>query len=378
MVAYTYYPEDVRIKKEAEALTKNGHDIDVICMRKEGEKREENLNGVCVIRLPLRRAREGGKFRYVYQYFLFFLLSFFAITFRHLRKKYAIIHAHSLPDYLVFTGAVPKLLGSKIILDLHEAMPEIALSKFGATKSGFLYRISVLTEQASAAYSDKIITVTDEIKTLLVSRGVKRDKISLLYNVPQALEFKIPWSGKKNRIVYAGSLYEYLDLETLLEAVAMVNDVELHIFGEGVLLARAMEIVAGKNLGARVYIHGRVTHDELIKKLPEFTAGIIPLRDTPITRLAVGNKVFEYVIAGIPVIASRLPAISGIFNDSCFYFYKPGSSESLSETIKKLISSQDEAVTKARNSQGVVIQRRLRWEDVELELNQLYRTLVAS
>src|SRR5436853_565805 len=80
-----------------------------------------------ILRLPLKHSR-GGKFTYVFQYGSFILSCFFLLAFRSLTRRYHIVHAHNMPDILVFAALVPKICGAKVILDLHDPMPELMMT----------------------------------------------------------------------------------------------------------------------------------------------------------------------------------------------------------------------------------------------------------
>ena len=66
-VVFSYYRWDARVRREAESLVEAGMSVDVICLQKEGESKEETINGVSVRRLPLGRKR-AGQFRYIFEY----------------------------------------------------------------------------------------------------------------------------------------------------------------------------------------------------------------------------------------------------------------------------------------------------------------------
>src|SRR5213594_2721402 len=129
MVAYTYYPWDPRVSREAETLAGMGHDVHVICARDVGEPEHGVARGVTVHRVPLA-VRRGSPGVYAIQY-----AAFFALAARELRRiraarGLAAVHAHSLPDFIAFLGFFPRLRGMPLILDLHEAMPEIYRARF--------------------------------------------------------------------------------------------------------------------------------------------------------------------------------------------------------------------------------------------------------
>src|SRR2546425_7893761 len=77
-VAYAYFPADPRIRREVDALRGAGHEVDVICLRREDEIGVESIDGTCITRIPLR-ARRGGRLRYAFQYAVFFVLSSLAL-----------------------------------------------------------------------------------------------------------------------------------------------------------------------------------------------------------------------------------------------------------------------------------------------------------
>ena len=124
MPVYSFYPFDPRVRRAAEALMENGHSVDVICLMEEGDKKVDSFNGVGIYRVSLTHKR-GGYLRYIYHYSMFFLQVFIILNSLDRKKKYDVIHVHSLPDFLVFVAKIQKLKGRKVILDLHEVMPEI-------------------------------------------------------------------------------------------------------------------------------------------------------------------------------------------------------------------------------------------------------------
>ena len=108
--------------------------IDLICLRDDdGEPARETFGSINVTRVRLKRQR-GGKLGYVGQYVAFVLASFFYLASRSLTRRYDLVHVHNMPDILVFGAIVPKLLGAKFILDLHDPMPELMQTIFEAAR----------------------------------------------------------------------------------------------------------------------------------------------------------------------------------------------------------------------------------------------------
>jgi hypothetical protein len=107
MLAYTFYENDGRVMRYAEALAQDGAEVDAIVLRREGQAREEFINGVRVIRVQKREKNERGKFSYLRRIVQFFFRSMFEIGRQHLRRRYDLVHVHSVPDFEVFAALVP-------------------------------------------------------------------------------------------------------------------------------------------------------------------------------------------------------------------------------------------------------------------------------
>jgi len=181
MVAYTYYPWDPRVSREAETVARMGREVHVVCARDDGEPEQVVQSGVIVHRVPLK-VRRGGPGVYAMQYASFFVLA--ARELRRIRRQrgLAAIHAHSLPDFVAFLGLVPRLRGVPLILDLHEAAPEIYRARFPRAWLG--PRLAAAVEWVSCLIANRVITVTETTRDLLASRGVPPERLLVVYNSP--------------------------------------------------------------------------------------------------------------------------------------------------------------------------------------------------
>jgi hypothetical protein len=189
MPVYSYYPFDPRVRRAAEALIEKGYSVDVICLRSQGEDKFSTYHGVNIYRLPLGIKR-GGYLRYIYNYGMFFMLSFIMLNYLDRKQRYSAIHVHSLPDFQVFIAYFQKRRGAKIILDLHEAMAEIFAARFNKDMGSFLVRFPLFLERVSHAFAHQIITVNDTIKELYMKRGIPGEKITVIMNSPDQVLVK--------------------------------------------------------------------------------------------------------------------------------------------------------------------------------------------
>jgi len=162
MVAYTFYDADNRVRRYAEALAKRGDQVDAIAIAREGQPAFEVLHGVRVFRIQRRMIDEKGPASYLVKLLLFFVRSAWILSVMHLRKPYDLIHVHSIPDFEVFATLIPKLLGARVILDLHDIVPEFYASKFRIGNRSIVFRLLVLMEKASCAFADRRSRVANQ------------------------------------------------------------------------------------------------------------------------------------------------------------------------------------------------------------------------
>ena len=173
-IAYTFYETDPRVRRYAEALVSRGGRVDVIALRRESEKKYGFLKGVRIVRIQRRKLNETGLHSYILRTVLFFIKTTVIVCVKHLIYRYDIIHVHNAPDFLVFTSIIPKLLGAKIILDMHENMPELFCMKFNRRLDTCSAKLLLLLEKLSTRFADHVITAHD----LLRERIINRDGIS--------------------------------------------------------------------------------------------------------------------------------------------------------------------------------------------------------
>ena len=183
VLLFSDYPDDPRPRREAEALVEAGMEVDLICQQDPGQAAHEVINGVNVRRIPIQRYR-AGKFTYLVQYSQFIAWTGLALLFRSFSKKYDLVHVHNMPDILVFSGLAPKLRGAKVILDLHDPMPELMMSIFGVPEDHLLVRFLKFLEKWSIRFADQVLTVNSQCKQIFSKRSCKPEKVRVILNTP--------------------------------------------------------------------------------------------------------------------------------------------------------------------------------------------------
>jgi glycosyltransferase involved in cell wall biosynthesis len=379
MVAYTFYEEDNRVRRYAETLAQRGDRVDVIALRRQGRLQRDVMNGVNVYRLQRRTVNEKGKFTYLVKLFLFFVRSMFFLTREHLRNRYDVIHVHSVPDFEVFAALIPKLLGAKIILDIHDIVPEFYVSKFNSSQDSITFRLLVHIERLSIAFSDHVIAANDIWKDRLVQRSVKAGKCTTMLNFPDTSLFHRQGrhrSDDKFIILYPGTLNYHQGIDIAVRAFSRIRQkapqAEFHIFGEGDQQVILKSLIAELGLQDKVFLKGSIPIEDIGSVIENADLGVVPKRKNNFGDEAFSTKIFEFMVLGVPIIVPNTTIDRFYFNDSVVKFFSANDEENLADAILLLINDSALRQTLVNNANEFV--KKYTWN----ENKQGYLDLVDS
>ena len=308
-----------------------GMTVDLICLGDEGEQKREIMGGLRILRLPIKH-RRGGKFSYAYNYSAFILICAIILAVRSLRRRYHLVHVHNMPDVLVASSLVPKLLGAKVLLDLHDPMPELMVTIFNLDKKSRSVRVIRLLEKWSIAWADLVVTVNQACVRIFTSRSCRPEKIAVVMNSPDEKIFgfqepKPPETrvtAKRFVIMYHGSLVERNGVDLAVEALERVRTkipgVELRIYGKKTpFLEKVMGDVRAKGLEDCVTYLGPKSLEKLVGEIATCDLGVIPNHRSAFSEINTPTRIFEYLAGGKPVIAPGRPALATILPTTpCF------------------------------------------------------------
>jgi len=173
-----------RVRQYAETLVERGDHVDFVGLRKQGQPAEEVVEGVHVFRIQPREYTEKGRLSYLSRLLRFLMKPMVFLSRKHLRNHYDLIHVHSIPDFEVFAAWLPKLTGAKVILDIHDVVPELYATKFKTLMGSLPFKSLLLMEKLSAAFSDHVIIANDIWRAKLISRSVRKAKCTTILNCP--------------------------------------------------------------------------------------------------------------------------------------------------------------------------------------------------
>ena len=200
-IAYTFYEIDFRVRRYAEALVAPDNRVDVIALDSDDKNRCETLNGVNIIHMQKRKFNEKNRFSYLSNILKFFVKGSVILLFRHLKYRYKIIHIHNVPDFLVFMAVIPKLLGAKIILDVHDILPEFYCQKFDRRPGSFFAKSLLKVEKLSVNFANHVIVANDLWRKKIIFRdNILPQKCTALLNYPK-LEFFEDFQNKSKNDV---------------------------------------------------------------------------------------------------------------------------------------------------------------------------------
>ncbi|MDE3180153.1 MAG: glycosyltransferase [Acidobacteriota bacterium] len=371
-VTFSYYPGDPRPRRAAEALANMGMRVDVICLAETAKDvKREIVNGVNVRRISIKR-RRGGAIQYAFQYSAFLLASAGVLAARSLTCSYDLVHVHNMPDFLVLCALIPKTLGAKVILDLHDPMPELMMTIFGLKSEDFAVRALKWIEKWSAKLADAVVTVNHRCAKLFTSRGCPSEKMNVVMNAPDErifthrfphIEAADPPAAPQRpfRIMYHGSLLERNGLDLAVDAISRIQNViphaELRVYGAHTpFLARVLESVRGRGLQHVVQYLGPKSLEQIVSAINECHVGIIPNRRCVFAELNTPTRIFEYLTLGKPVIAPRSAGVCDYFAEGSIIFFELGDAEDLARKIEYVYSHPFETAETVRRGQEICLQ----------------------
>ena len=340
MIAYTHYSRDPRVRREAEALAGRGDTVDFICEREPDKPKRQTCNGVNLHAISVGRYQGGSTLTYIYRYACFFAKSFFLVSYLFFKNRYDVVQVHTMPDFLVFAALVPKVFGAKVVLDVHDLMPELYICKFKVRPEHPNIRLITWVERMSIAFAHRAIAVHEPHLKALLSHGNPAAKFEILLNVPDPAIFQTRKTGRADerfRLVYHGTIAPRHGLEVALRAVhavkARIPQLELLIIGAGEDLERLKKLAGELDIKENVRFVPPMPVEDLPRHLHQADVGIVPILYDEFTRYMLPLKLLEYVGLGIPVISSRTETIEAYFGEGMIHFCQPGDVDDLAGAI---------------------------------------------
>lgn len=381
MVVQNYFPEDPRVRKYVDTLLQNKCQVDIISLKRADLKFKDNYKGATIYRIGLPKYR-GSTFRYLLEYFIFFLLASFLLNILFIKKEYAIIHVHNMPDFLVFSTIYPKILGARVILDMHEITPEFFQYKFGASHNSLSIRICRFIEYLSLSYANYVITVTNRIKEIFIKRN-KIKNIDVIMNTENYIpNIKTSISNSTSEyfeMIYHGTITDLYSLDLPIKALSLIKEpgikLRFNIFGDGLSRANLEELTKTLGLENQVVFHGKLSYKEISRVLKKMNLGILTFRRNQFIDLSFSNKLSEYINNCVPVLTTKLPSVLDYFDENDLFLCEANVEsirKKLLEIIKGNVNLEKKTVSAKRKY------KKIAWDNMERKYLSIINNLSNS
>jgi len=341
MVAYANYFNDARIKNYVDALLRNGWEVDVFALGGVHSAQP----GLRVVSLMSKVANDKA-LPYLLSQLAFLVYGVAVVTRAALTRRYSLVHVHNMPNFIIFTALFAKLFGARVVLDVHDTMPESYATKFDVPLSHPVIVLLRLEERLSAKFADLILTTNDLHVETLVGHGLPRSKIRIIMNVGNPALFA-PRPARAFRadhglvLGYHGTIAERLGLDLVVEAVHRAlpscEGLRLVLIGDGEFMPVVRRLVENYALQNVVSLNGWVPVEQLPRALAEVDTGVVGnRRRTEVHQnWMLPVKMLEYAAMEIPTIAPRLRAITQYFDDASALLYTADDIDDLTRVIKE-------------------------------------------
>src|ERR1700694_1248508 len=352
--------DDVRIfHKQCKTLAAAGYDVTLIA-RDTGGK---TIDGVRIEPVPRSKSRLQRMTRTVFQ-----------VLAVGLKQKADIYHVHD-PE-LVPIALLLRMLGKKVIFDAHEDIAADVSDKhyLNAWLRPVLGQFIHIAIWLTSWLLTRVVAATPAI-----ARQFPSQRTTVVQNFPIDDELvtpePIPFELRSNRITYIGSITRMRGIFEMVEAMSMPeipNDARLMIAGtfETEALRAEVERLPGWD---KVEYSEWISRAEIRKLLSSSIAGVVIFYPGPNYVEALPTKLFEYMSAGIPVIASDFPLWRDIIESSkCGFVVNPHDVSALSEKIRYMLANRRQAEILGTHGSSAV-RERYNWTREAKKLLELYQ-----
>jgi glycosyltransferase involved in cell wall biosynthesis len=374
------YPQDTRVRNEAEALCRAGWPVTVLAPRSGEQAAAEVVRGVRVRRYRLPPERDGP-LGFVLEYAVA-NVALLALALRELRRGARIVHAHNPPDTLFPAGLVARLLGGRFVYDHHDLWPELFTEKFGPSA---VVRVLGALQRISLRAADLVITTNESQRRVALERGrIAPGRIAVVRNGPRRATLGARTAARAGRLpdpqlVFLGTLESQdgvMDLPDILHAVDDAlgsRAARLTVIGDGTQRAPLQQRCRAAGLGDRVRFLGRVAHERVPDLLATADICVDPAPPSPLNHRSTMIKIAEYLAAGRPVVAYDLLETRRTAGDAALYAPAAGGPRALAAHVARL--AQDGAQREQLAEAAARRAPELVWEVSETVLLDAYARL---
>ncbi|MGE0824677.1 MAG: glycosyltransferase family 4 protein [Candidatus Binatia bacterium] len=352
--------------KECIALARAGYDVTLLAQHGH----DEAIDGVTVRTHPQAKNRFGRVLR-----------STWHVYSQARRLNASVYHFHD-PE-LIPVGLLLGCGGKRVVYDIHEDVPETVLSKYYLPRwfRRPVARLVEAVECSAARWFSALVPATPAIARRFAPYN---NKVTMVQNFPRLEELSVTsgkeWQQREPAVAYVGGIAPERGIYEMVDAIHRVPATlrpRLKLGGTFNPVTVRDQVVRLPGW-TRVEELGWIDRPQVCDVLGKVQAGLILLRPEPRFQVSYPVKMFEYMAAGIPVIASNFPLWRQIIEDArCGLLVDPLEPSTLADAITYIMTHPQEAEAMGRRGKEAVVQR-YNWAREEQKLLALYEDLMPS
>jgi glycosyltransferase involved in cell wall biosynthesis len=354
---------DVRIfVKECRTLVEAGYDVVLIVTH----DRDEVVEGVKIKSVPKPKNRWGRMFKTV-----------FDIYKSALQEDAALYHFHD-PE-LIPAGIMLRCKGKKVVYDVHEDLPRQILTKPWINP---LLRRAVsigsgIIEKSGVRFFNGVIAVTPEI-----AERFPKDKTTVVHNYPIIGELEaadaVPYGKREPIAAYVGGITMIRGIKEMAEAVRLIpKDFAIKLVLAGSITEKDVK-TAVSNVDSRVNFIGWQSREQVAKLLGRSRIGLVLFQPAPNHVNALPNKLFEYMSAGLPVLASDFPLWGKIIDSiGCGLSVDPLNPKKIANAVQWMLEHPAQSEEMGKRGQEAVYEQ-FNWDKESKKLLSFYEEILKS
>ncbi|MCB9222891.1 MAG: glycosyltransferase family 4 protein [Crocinitomicaceae bacterium] len=345
--------------KECVSLAKNGFKVTLIIIHDKSEQ----IEGVSIVPFKKYRSR-----------FLRALFSPWVMLPKALKTKADLFHFHD-PE-LMPLAIILKIFRKKVVMDVHDDVIDFMgnkkyLPSIFRYPIGYSYRfLQVITTKII----DAVVTATPHIAESFPSK-----KTTVVQNFPSTNDFQgittIPYEQRNNIIIYSGLLHENTGFKSIVESSKLLPEgAIIQIIGKIYPTSLKKELESCKNIE---YISW-TDRKSVLHKIKNAKIGIALYQPTKQNIYAQPRKLFEYMAAGIPIIASDSKLWKEFVEENnAGINVDPASIDQIVEAVKFLTVNPSEAKQMGHNAR-IAFENKYDWQKESDKLVNLYSNLLSK
>jgi glycosyltransferase involved in cell wall biosynthesis len=368
------YPQDVRVRNEAESLAAAGHEVTVIAPRSGGQATVEKVGEVTVRRYRLPVA-SGGIAGFLLEYAVAHAQLFWR-GLRELVRGAEVIHLHNPPDTLFPIGLLARATGRKVVFDHHDLFPDLFAEKFGSTR---LVSLAQASQRASLGTATAVLFTNRSQAENALAQGLRPERLSIVRNGPRRATLREASRAREGelddpRLVFVGELASHDGVLALPELLAKpgLERATLTLVGDGPERRELAAAFSRRGMSDRVEFTGHVEHRLVPALIAAADICIDPAPCSELNHRSTMIKVTEYLAAGRPVVAFGLTETRRTAEDAALYA-GCGDLDEFAGLIALL--AREPALRRELSDRAVERADGLVWERSEVELLGAYERL---